>query len=60
MDNVKEKSCKNCELKNACLLRWAAIHTLYIATGRSDELTDEVKENFCVSEGCNVWEEAIE
>ena len=46
MDEMKEKSCKNCLHKNNCLIRSGTLYQLYIVSGRFDELTDEVKNNF--------------
>lgn len=41
-----ERSCVNCAAKSTCLKRSMSIFVLYIQTGRSNELTAEIKENF--------------
>lgn len=38
-----ERSCVNCAAKNTCLKRSMSIFVLYIQTGRSKELTAEIK-----------------
>lgn len=51
----KEISCKICKRKNTCLKRSTIIFTLYIQTGRFDELTEEIRENFDCSSDCPVY-----
>ena len=58
MDKQNEKSCKNCLHKSNCLIRSATLYQLYIASGRSDELTDDVKNNFSCCRDCATWKEA--
>ena len=43
MEKTNEKSCKNCLHKSNCLIRSATLYQLYIASGRFDELTEDVK-----------------
>lgn len=58
MEKVNEKSCKNCLHKSNCLIRSATLYQLYIASGRSDELTGDVKNNFSCCRDCATWKEA--
>lgn len=51
----KERSCKICNRKNTCLKRSTTIFALYIQTGRFDELTEEIRENFDCSSDCTVY-----
>ncbi len=50
-----EKQCKTCRRKSSCLKRSTAIFTLYIQTGRFNELTEEIRENFDCSSDCTVY-----
>ena len=50
-----ERNCKICKRKNTCLKRSTTIFTLYIQTGRFDELTEEIRENFDCSSDCPVY-----
>ena len=50
-----ERSCVNCAVKSTCLKRSMSIFVLYIQTGRSDELTAEIKENFNCASDCANW-----
>ena len=50
-----EQSCVNCAVKSTCLKRSMSIFVLYIQTGRSDELTAEIKENFNCAGDCANW-----
>lgn len=50
-----QKHCKTCVRKSTCLKRSTAIFTLYIQTGRFDELTNEIRENFDCSSDCLVY-----
>lgn len=50
-----EKSCNSCGVKDTCLKRTLGIFLLYIRTGRIAELTQEVKDNFCISDQCENW-----
>lgn len=50
-----DKSCNDCGIKDTCLKRTLGIFLLYIRTGRTSELTPEVKENFSVAEQCENW-----
>lgn len=49
------KQCKTCVRKSTCLKRSTAIFALYIQTGRFNELTDEIRENFDCSSDCPVY-----
>ena len=60
MDKTTEKSCKNCLHKSNCLIRSATLYQLYIVSGRSDELTEDVKNNFSCCKNCTTWKEAEE
>jgi len=51
----EQKHCNTCKRKSTCLKRSTAIFTLYIQTGRFDELTDEIRENFDCSSDCSVY-----
>lgn len=54
--NVKEeRTCPTCAHKATCLERTTMLHYMFIATGRSDELTDEVKEKFGFKGDCKNW-----
>lgn len=49
-----ERSCVNCAVKSTCLKRSMSIFVRYIQTGRSYELTAEIKENFnCAGDSTN-------
>lgn len=50
-----ERNCKNCAIKNTCLKRSMCIYLLFIQTGRINELTESVKENFCCTTDCENW-----
>ena len=50
-----ERNCKICKRKNTCLKRSTTIFTLYIQTGRFDELTEEIRDNFDCSSDCPVY-----
>ena len=50
-----ERSCVNCAAKSTCLKRSMSIFVLYIQTGRSNELTAEIKENFNCAGDCTNW-----
>lgn len=50
-----ERSCVNCGVKSTCLKRSLGIFLLYIQTGRSNELTENVRENFCCAADCDHW-----
>ncbi len=41
--------------KSGCLKRQSAIFLLYIQTGRIDELTDDIREDFDCSSDCHDW-----
>lgn len=58
MDKTTEKSCKNCLHKSNCLIRSATLYQLYIVSGRSDELTEDVKNNYSCCRDCTTWKEA--
>ena len=60
MDKTTEKSCKNCLHKSNCLIRSSTLYKLYIVSGRSDELTEDVKNNFSRCKNCTTWKEAEE
>lgn len=50
-----ERSCVNCAVKSTCLKRSMSIFVLYIQTGRSNEPTAEIKENFNRAGDCTNW-----
>ena len=50
-----ERSCVNCAAKSTCLKHSMSIFVLYIQTGRSNELTAEIKENFNRAGDCTNW-----
>lgn len=52
-----KRSCVNCAVKSTCLKRSMSIFVLYIQTGRSDELTAEIKENFNCADDCVNWKQ---
>ena len=52
-----ERSCVNCAAKSTCLKRSMSIFVLYIQTGRSNELTAEIKENFNRAGDCANWKQ---
>lgn len=52
-----ERSCVNCAVKSTCLKRSMSIFVLYIQTGRSDELTAEIKENLNCARDCANWKQ---
>ena len=58
MDKTTEKSCKNCLHKSNCLIRSATLYQLYIVSGRSDEFTEDVKNNYSCCRDCTTWKEA--
>lgn len=55
-----ERSCVNCAVKSTCLKRSMSIFVLYIQTGRSKELTAEIKENFNCAGDCANWKQKKE
>lgn len=52
-----ERSCVNCAAKSTCLKRSMSMFVLYIQTGRSNELTAEIKENFNRAGDCANWKQ---
>lgn len=48
-------TCNTCAGKARCLKRSYLIYLLYIVTGRSKELTADVRDNICVEEECKNW-----
>ena len=52
-----ERSCVNCAVKSTCLKRSMSIFVLYIQTGRSNELTAEIKEKFNCADDCANWKQ---
>ena len=60
MEKTNEKSCRNCLHKSNCLIRSATLYQLYIVSGRSDELTEYVKNNYSCCRDCATWKEKIE
>lgn len=50
-----DKSCVNCGVKGTCLKRSLGIFLLYIQTGRSNELTENVRDNFSCAADCDHW-----
>lgn len=48
-------SCKNCDSKHTCPNRSMALFLLFVQTGRADELTNEVMENFSFCTDCESW-----
>lgn len=50
-----ERNCKNCAVKSTCLKRSMGIYVLFIQTGRINELTESVKDNFCCASDCENW-----
>ena len=52
-----EKSCLNCTHKDVCIKRSTTIFTLFIQTGRYDEVKG-AQENLDVSSNCQNWKEA--
>lgn len=52
-----ERSCVNCATKSTCLKRSMSIFVLYIQTGRSDERTAEITENFNCAGDCANWKQ---
>lgn len=61
MKNEKEEgTCRTCAIKATCLERTMMLHYMFISTGRSDELTDEVKEKFGFKGDCVHWKEKRE
>lgn len=57
MDIKEKRSCVNCAIKDTCIERSTAIFFTLIATGRSDELTDETKSKFNSKLNCPNWKE---
>lgn len=55
-----KRSCVNCGVKNTCLKRSLGIFLLYIQTGRSNELTENVRENFSCAYDCDHWSQSKE
>ena len=47
-----ERNCKTCGRKSTCLKRSTSIFVLYIQSGRSNELTEEIRDNFDCSADC--------
>ena len=52
-----ERSCVNCGVKSTCLKRSMGIFLLYIQTGRINELTENVRENFNFASDCDHWKQ---
>ena len=50
-----KRNCVNCSVKDTCLTRSLGIFLLYIQTGRFNELTEDVRENFNCASNCNAW-----
>ena len=55
-----ERSCVNCGVKGICLKRSLGIFLLYIQTGRINELTESVRENFSCAADCDHWKQIKE
>ena len=55
ISDVSNKNCATCAFKSGCLKRQGALFMLYIQSGRTDELTDEVRENFDCGSNCLDW-----
>lgn len=55
-----ERSCVNCGVKSTCLKRSLGIFLLYIQTGRTSELTENVRENFSCAADCEHWKQMKE
>lgn len=55
MNEKEEHTCPTCARKATCLERTTMLHYMFIATGRSDELTDEVNEKFGFKGDCKNW-----
>lgn len=47
--------CKNCIKKHTCLMRSMAMFLLFVQTGRANELTDAVMDNFSFCTDCEDW-----
>ncbi len=47
--------CNTCGIRAGCLKRSLLIFFLYIVTGRSRELTQEIKDNISVEDDCCDW-----
>ena len=60
MEKTNEKSCRNCLHKSNCLIRSATLYQLYIVSGGSDELTEDVKNNYSCCRDCATWKEVEE
>lgn len=55
-----ERSCVTCGAKSTCLKRSMGIFLLYIRTGRINELTETVRENFNCASECDHWKQVKE
>ena len=55
MNEKEERTCQTCARKATCLEWTTMLHYMFIATGRSDELSDEVKEKFGFKGDCKNW-----
>ena len=55
MNEKEERTCPTCAHKATCLERTTMLHYMFIATGCSDELTDEIKEKFGFKGDCKNW-----
>ena len=55
-----ERSCVTCGVKSTCLKRSMGIFLLYIRTGRINELTETVRENFNCDSECDHWQQIKE
>ena len=55
-----ERSCVTCGIKSTCLKRSMSIFLLYIRTGRINELTETVRENFNCASECDHWQQVKE
>ena len=55
-----ERSCVTCSAKSTCLKRSMGIFLIYIQTGRINELTETVRENFNCAADCEHWKKVQE
>lgn len=55
-----ERNCVTCGVKSTCLKRSMGIFLLYIRTGRINELTETVRENFNCASECDHWKQVKE
>jgi len=55
-----KRNCVNCSVKSTCLKRSLGIFLLYIQTGRTNELTKNVRENFNCADDCEHWTQSKE